>query len=230
MKITYIYALLDPRYESYRYIGKADNPRLRLQRHLQPCRLKDDTHKNDWLRSILGIGLLPEMRILACVEDTKWADAERHWIAYFTAHREDLTNGTIGGDGASFPGKLNPMYGRCGPSHPCFGKSRPKDVMRRIGLAQKGIPKKVSPEGREAMSARSKTLIGPKNPFYGKKHSEETKRAWSKKRSKLFLEVGRISKSISEWSLESGINPGVIRARIRHGWNSQDAIFKPLQK
>ena len=39
---------------------------------------------------------------------------------------------------------------------------------------------KHTPEAIEKIRKYSKTLIGEKNPMYGKKHSEENKKKWSK--------------------------------------------------
>ena len=84
--MTYIYALVDPRDNRFRYVGKADNPKLRFSRHMQPKRLQVKSHKNTWLRGVLSIGVLPDLVILECVPRTRWQDAEKYWIAYFTAY------------------------------------------------------------------------------------------------------------------------------------------------
>jgi hypothetical protein len=49
------------------------------------------------------------------------------------------------------------MYGRCGKLHPSFGKKRSLENRKRISESKKGI------------------LVGPKNGFYGKHHTEEVK-------------------------------------------------------
>jgi len=228
--MTYIYALVDPRDGRHRYIGKADNPVLRLQKHLQPKRLSGKTHKEVWLRSVLASGQSPRMEILASVKKTEWEIAEKYWIAYFSAYGEDLTNSTLGGDGASFPGPLNPMYGRCGEAHPAFGKKRPQWVVDKIRDAQKGVPKPMTPEHRKAAVERGKKQVGNKNPFYGKVHSETTRRAWSESRSTQMLTHGGETRSLHDWGMIGGVDQDTIRQRIALGWDVGRAIFAPARK
>jgi hypothetical protein len=228
--MTYIYALVDPRTCRYRYVGKADNPKLRLQRHLQPKKLSGNTHKESWLRDLIAAGNLPTLKILECVKKTEWEVAEKYWIAYFRAYGEDLTNGTLGGDGASFPGSLNPMYGRCGKAHPAFGKKRPQWVVDKIRDAQKGVSKPMTPEHRQAAVERGKKQVGSKNPFYGKAHSEITKKAWSESRSTQVLTHGGETRSLHGWGVISGVYQDTIRQRIANGWTVEKAIFTPARR
>lgn len=226
MRTTFIYALIDPRTGAYRYVGKADNPKRRLQRHLQPRQLQADTHKTAWLLRLLRTGRHPIMNILEEVPTSSWAEAEKRWIRYFLDCGDDLTNGTAGGDGGSFHGESNPMYGRTGEAHPAFGKKRPKEVIAQIAATKsKGMaPYNISPEGRKAMSDRSKTLVGSKNPFHGKQHSEATKAAWSKKRTKYLIIAYGKTQNASAWGREYGLSKDTILARIHRGWPAERAV------
>jgi hypothetical protein len=99
-----IYALVDPRTEEVRYIGKSSRGLIRPAQHAQPSRLAlDDTYRARWLKQLRAEGCTPQIRILEVVDDPDLLnDAEIRWIAL--GHREDwpLTNLTAGGDGFSF--------------------------------------------------------------------------------------------------------------------------------
>jgi hypothetical protein len=128
------------------------------------------------------------------------------------------------------------MYGRIGASHPAFGKTRPTEVTARIAATQRGVPHKVSPEGRKRMQTSARRGVGEKNGFYGREHSAETKHAWSEKRkgtmppnAKLHTLRGR-TLYLSEWAKISDIAYGTIVARLRYGWSTEAAIFTPILK
>lgn len=93
--MTYIYGLIDPRNGRVRYVGKSDNPKSRLGDHLKD---KSLCHRTNWVRSLLSEGIKPELVILENVVGD-WKEAERKWIAHFG--RENLVNGTDGGDGGN---------------------------------------------------------------------------------------------------------------------------------
>lgn len=226
MRTTFIYILIDPRTGAYRYVGKADNPKRRLQRHLQPNQLRNRTHKAAWLQGLLSAGYCPVMSILEEVPTSAWAEAEKRWIRYFLDCGDALTNGTAGGDGGSFFGESNPMYGRTGAQHPGFRKKRPQEVIDRIAATKrKGMaPYKISPEGRKAMSDRSKTLVGVKNPFHGKRHSKATKAAWSEKRTKYLITAYGRTQNASAWGREYGLSKDTVLARIHRGWAPERAV------
>jgi hypothetical protein len=94
--VTFIYALIDPRTEAVRYVGKADDPQKRLHGHLL-CR--GVGHKQSWLKNLRAAGLAPVLGVLEeCAQDV-WQDRERHWIAAYREAGAPLTNRTAGGDG-----------------------------------------------------------------------------------------------------------------------------------
>lgn len=71
------------------------------------------------------------------------------------------------------PGALNGMYGKTHTPETCA-----KISAINIGKAY-SRGRKFSQEHREKISINAKLRIGDKNPFYGKKHSEETKKKLS---------------------------------------------------
>lgn len=72
-----IYALVDPRDRTVRYVGQTNDPARRLQAHFVELQNRERT---DWLRELTSLGLCPEMLILdRCGENE--ADAlEVTWI------------------------------------------------------------------------------------------------------------------------------------------------------
>lgn len=101
-----IYALIDPRTDQPRYIGKTmRTAHRRLRRHLSRCYLDQaDTHKNRWLRQLLAAGLEPRIVVMEqCATASELAAAERRHIAEQRAAGARLTNLTPGGDGGSGP-------------------------------------------------------------------------------------------------------------------------------
>lgn len=132
MKSVFIYALKDPRDGRVRYIGKANDPEVRLKEHLRiSCR--KNTHCQNWISSLLAQSFYPVLETLDEVPADKWKFFERAYIKLYRDLGFDLTNTTEGGDGAD-------------------------------GL-------KHSAESRAKISEATR---GDKNPFFGKKHTEET--------------------------------------------------------
>lgn len=96
---TYIYALLDPRVEEVRYVGKSDDPDLRYIQHLSDS---GGTWKARWVRYLKTKGLRPVLKILEEVREEEWEEAERRWISYYRENGCSLTNLTDGGNHFSF--------------------------------------------------------------------------------------------------------------------------------
>lgn len=65
----------------------------------------------------------------------------------------------------------------------------------------------------------------PNNKLYGT--SDESRICRSKAKSKYFT-IDGVTKSTQEWADEFGIDPNVIRMRIRRGWTVEKAITTPL--
>lgn len=105
-----VYALVDPRDETVRYIGITSNPDRRKRQHLGEIAPTGGTHYRRWQKKLRNLGLVPRWEVLE--EDLTWDEArelEREWIA---SGREDgwpLTNITDGGGGAG-PEKMREIW------------------------------------------------------------------------------------------------------------------------
>lgn len=93
-----IYALIDPRDENVRYVGKSNNVNSRYSYHINEYKSKQISKKINWIKSLYKIGLKPELLILDEVPVLEWEFWEIHYISLFKFYGYKLTNSTIGGD------------------------------------------------------------------------------------------------------------------------------------
>ncbi len=99
-----IYALVDPRSDAVRYIGKSCAGMRRPAQHTKPAALLKSagTHRTCWIKSLLALHLKPAIRVLEEFEtEADLNDAERFWIAQGLGLGWSLTNHTKGGDGGN---------------------------------------------------------------------------------------------------------------------------------
>ena len=198
--INVIYALSDPATNLVRYIGKAKNLHIRIKKHYKPSELKNKTHKNTWLNSLLSRNLRVKISILEeCNSEELLNPLEKKWISYYKQNGYDLTNGTEEGDG----GKMSPesiakmIISKTGKklsekhklkiSEANTGCFVSEDTKRKIGKAHKN--KIISLESIKKMSdahkgqiswnkgkkATKETIEKQSKAHLGKKLSQETK-------------------------------------------------------
>lgn len=94
-----IYTLADPRSEEVRYVGYTQfSPEKRLRQHLNECNRSNNTHKLNWLRTLLREGLEPTINVIKVLDNKEDAYyLEQEYISKY----DNLTNTTDGGMGAS---------------------------------------------------------------------------------------------------------------------------------
>lgn len=97
-----IYALIDPRDDSVRYVGVTNRPlNVRLSGHI-----KKPTNRGTraWIADLSANGITPMIRLLSAPRND-WEQAERGWIAWFR-ERGALLNVDPGGICRTRGGKL----------------------------------------------------------------------------------------------------------------------------
>ena len=82
-----------------RYIGKTNDLRKRLKKHLTKSSLKEDSHKNNWILKELDKGNFIYSTIVEVVNEENWQEKEIYWISEYIKMGFNLTNSTIGGEG-----------------------------------------------------------------------------------------------------------------------------------
>lgn len=92
-----IYALVDPRTDEVRYIGKTTDFVRRLRRHRTE---QGRTPRHYWLASLRAQGLEPQGIVLEVVQESQWDEREQHWIRHYREQGARLTNLATGGRGA----------------------------------------------------------------------------------------------------------------------------------
>jgi len=97
--LAFIYILKDPDTGEPRYVGKAKNPKVRFSEHVCPYFLRRNTHKNNWIKALLGVGTLPVLEVVAEVPKNEWSFWECRYIEFFKEVGARLTNATRGGEG-----------------------------------------------------------------------------------------------------------------------------------
>jgi hypothetical protein len=81
-KITYIYGLCEVgKEEEIRYVGKTNNPKVRIYSHLK--RTDVNQNKVKWISDVLTSGSKIEMIILEKCSEENWKEREIYWISKF---------------------------------------------------------------------------------------------------------------------------------------------------
>lgn len=100
-RVVKIYALVDPRTGSVRYVGKTETSlRRRLSMHISHVRtgyLCGPCQK--WIAELMNVGLRPQIIALEEVDRTNWESAERKWINHYRSLDAQLLNISDGGVG-----------------------------------------------------------------------------------------------------------------------------------
>ena len=170
--LAQIYALVDPRSGTIRYVGKANDVQERLGRHLRDRR-KYPVY--NWIRSLRRQGLLPELVLLE--ETTDWCNAECTWIEMFREAGYPLLNVADGGQGGykNVRGWTMSAEGRANISAALKGRDLGPEW--RANVRQSSLGRVLSPETK-AKIARART---------GQRHSAETRQkikdSWERRRA-----------------------------------------------
>jgi len=129
-----IYGLYDPLTSRIRYVGKTNNPRKRLNRHLSNSKFSK-VHSSQWIKSLIDKGYSPEMIILQETDEATWKEDEKRWIEYYKNLAYDLTNILPGGEGGA-------TYGR-------LGKKNSPEHIKKSSDGRRGRSVKRNPESNK---------------------------------------------------------------------------------
>lgn len=99
MDTTFIYTLSNPITNEVRYVGKANDLTQRYKNHLK-FKVWRKNHKNDWIMSLIKMGIKPKMEVIDIVSIDEWMFWEQYWISQFRSWGFNLVNGTFGGEGS----------------------------------------------------------------------------------------------------------------------------------
>lgn len=101
-KPWFIYALIDPRTDEIRYIGKTQyqTVEVRFKQHLKDSARGKDYYVYRWMRILQQDGLIPQVCVLESGAGAGVDEAEKKWISWYRPWGR-LTNLTDGGDGSS---------------------------------------------------------------------------------------------------------------------------------
>lgn len=166
-----IYGLIDPTTKLLRYIGLSANMYNRYYSHVAPSMLVDNTHKNNWIKSLIKRNLKPIMEIIeVCDSEEVLPEREAYWIAFHKQFGADLTNGTAVGIGSKY----------------WLGKTRSQQTKDKISQAKRGKvgPWKDKKRSNETKQKIADSLRGKSCPWNKKPKSEETKRKISEAKKK----------------------------------------------
>lgn len=164
MKFTFIYALSDPITNEIRYVGKSDDLKKRFVEHIRKCKYTN-THKNNWIKSLLNKNLRPNIEILETVSIDEWGFWETYWINQMKSWGFNLTNIASGGRGGNQGLIINKKISLALKNRKFSSSTLEK---MRLGAKQR----KISCEGRKNLSFHRS---GKGNPMYGKKRPENAK-------------------------------------------------------
>ena len=103
----------------------------RLSIHLSSTSLSNKTHKNNWIKSLLILDIIPIITLIEEASDECWVEREIFWIKYYRDSGFNLTNSTDGGEGMLNPSedtrnKLS--FASSGDRNPNYGKKRTKEI------------------------------------------------------------------------------------------------------
>ena len=164
-----IYALIDPRDDQVRYIGKTKNElKVRLRGHLEKSRnLNNKWHVANWIRSLEAEGLIPKIVEIDDLPDSEIDEAEIRYIREYRELGYDLTNNTLGGDGGiTGPGFSSPERLRkamktrrsSGKASPLKGVKQPDELIKARMKSYTPEKRALAIEKAKAYRARNREL------------------------------------------------------------------------
>ena len=231
-----IYFLKHPETFEIRYIGQtSQKPKNRLQQHLNYD--NKVSRKASWITSLKNNGLKPIMEIICSFDSIEECDNEEvRLIKDYKEKSFRLLNDAPGGKSnagckRSAETRLKISIRNKGKKGWNKGMKMPKEFGEAISKRKMGIPSPrkgvfgVVKQKEETKLKHSKNNTGNGNPFYGKKHTTETRKKLS--------DIGKSEDKIKT-SLENlkKITPEDIKrgAENRKGWKQKEDVKKRISE
>lgn len=189
---TYIYTLSDPITGNIRYIGKTNNLRYRIGRHVFDSIKDTKTHKRAWIKSLLDKGLKPNIEILDIVLKSEWEFWEKFYINLFKIWGFNLLNLSEGGES---------------------GSKTIEHLQKMVQTRMSNNSYKHTEHQKMYMSEKFKH---DGNPFFNKTHTKETKEKIGNKsktshcKKVINIVTNQIFDSVTDAAKYEGVNPSVI--------------------
>lgn len=174
---SFIYALLDPRDGSIRYIGQTSVGMRRVRKHFYRSE-KRNLHVYNWIRALRALDLEPKVSVLLECDISVLNKEEEFYISYLKSLGCNLTNHTGGGGGIR--GFHHSTLTKAKLSKALSGKEMSPEARAAMSLANKG--RKLSEATKVKISAGNR----------GKVRSEGVKaRISNTKQSKVLTDADR---------------------------------------
>lgn len=91
-KLVYIYGLREPGNSMIEYVGKTNNPFVRLLGHIRDRNCCGSRRKVEWVRSLIENHCYPVMDIIEVCPESQIETREIFWIKYYKSVNPDLKN------------------------------------------------------------------------------------------------------------------------------------------
>lgn len=155
---THIYSLSHPVTGEVRYVGKADNPKLRLYGHLND---PYDSEKTRWIKGIVDLGLKPIVDIIDTISKDNWVFWENHYVCLYRSWGFSLTNKShVSSDEKKRKISIS-------------NKKAFENPEVRLAISKRLTGRKISDATRAKLSAIN---TGAGSPFFGKHLTDEHKK------------------------------------------------------
>lgn len=227
-----IYGLTDPRTDEVRYIGRSTSGLVRPYRHLENKRVTESHYPvYCWIRKLKELGLKPAVLVLEDFGECKdWEtanallnEAEMRWIAAKRKEGAHLLNCTDGGGGLLGHKLSDETRTKMRESQFRRFLKRTADPSPDPSAARFSLDI-VVPTKRQTRKKKG-DQSGARNPFYGKRHSEETRRKISEREvSQVTRDRIRLAKVKRVCCLDDGLVFDSVRLASQHYDISEAAI------
>jgi hypothetical protein len=205
---TYIYTLTDPTNGSVRYVGKSDNPEKRLNSHIYETKTHPERsdHKNNWIRSLLFMGVKPTVEIIDEISVDNWEFWELHYYQLYKSWGFDLTNDSryigIGSTALTLEQKNKIPKTRKPFSEETLKRMSEAAKTKRITPAVLAGREKFAKSQKGKVSHRKGKTLSVEHKAKIKKSMPENMGVWNKGIKRSDEEKKRKSEEMKKWHIE----------------------------